>query len=137
MCRGAIGRGVVRAQLHPLSLAPCATITVVRRSNVVILFGAATSVFIVTLLIADANHVPEWEQDVVRWFVSAPDWVAAMLWPIMQLGTLLIGVVAVGLVATVAFGLRRGVTVIASGVLAWFLARVVKDVVERGRPVEF
>jgi undecaprenyl-diphosphatase len=109
----------------------------VRRSNVVVLFVVAAVLFLVTCVIADASPLPEWEQDLSKWFGRAPDLVAAALWPVMQLGSLWVGVVGVGLVATFVFGLRRGFAVFASGLLAWFLARVVKSVVERGRPVDF
>jgi undecaprenyl-diphosphatase len=131
----AILRRVVLAHVHAVSLAPCATIAAMRRTMSVLLVAAV--IFLVTFLVADANHVPAWEQDVTEWCSDAPDWFVAVLWPVMQLGSFWVGVVGIGLVAAVVFGPRRGTAVFASGLLAWFLAQVVKNTVERGRPADF
>jgi membrane-associated phospholipid phosphatase len=56
-----------------------------------------------------------------------------VVWPIMQLGNF----VAVPIAAAVAAGLRRfrlALAMLAAGIAAYFLAKVVKDIVVRGRP---
>jgi membrane-associated phospholipid phosphatase len=62
---------------------------------------------------------------------------ADLLWPVMQLGSLF-GPVLVGLVV---FAWRRSlaltVTVVVSGLAAWFTAKAIKETVERGRPLEY
>jgi glycosyltransferase 2 family protein len=107
------------------------------RRPILVLLGVASALFVVTFLLADTHDVAAWEKHVTIWFNDAPDWVAALLWPVMQLGTLLVGAVGVGLVAAIVYGPKRGGAVLASGVGAWFFAKIVKQVVERGRPIDF
>jgi undecaprenyl-diphosphatase len=54
----------------------------------------------------------------------------------MQLGTIWSPIV-IGIVAGFVYGWRRGLAVVVAGVGAWFLAKYVKDLVERGRPLHF
>ena len=77
-----------------------------------------------------------WELDLTEWINDAPGWLAGVLWPVMQLGTVWAPVV-IGIAAAWWYGWRRGLAIVVSGVAAWFLARVVKDIVERGRPLEY
>lgn len=99
------------------------------------LIGAA-AVLALAWLASVHHHVAGWERHVAIWFNAAPDWVARILGPIMRLGTLL-GAAIVALVAALVCGVRRGVLVLLSALLAYGLARWVKDIVDRGRPVEF
>ena len=52
----------------------------------------------------------------------------------MQLGTVWAPLV-IGVVAAITWGVRRGVIVAVSGLGEWFLAKVVKEAVERERPL--
>ncbi len=107
------------------------------RRHLIVLAGAAAA-FFVAFLIVDNNTVSisDWETDLTKWINGAPAWLAHVLWPIMQLGTVW-GPMVIGIVVIYVYGWRRGVAVIVSGVVAWFLAKYVKDIVSRGRPLHF
>jgi len=83
---------------------------------------------------ARQRPIPEWEADTTRRLNDAPAWVAHSIWPVMQLGTL-------GLVLVIALvvGLARrdwllAACLVGSVAVTWFGARLVKHIVERGRP---
>ncbi|MET1002459.1 MAG: phosphatase PAP2 family protein [Acidimicrobiia bacterium] len=101
-----------------------------------VLLGAAAAVFLPALTVAAAEPPPDWELDLAEWINDAPGWLAGVLWPVMQLGTVWAPVV-IGIAAAWWYGWRRGLAIVVSGVAAWFLAKVVKDIVERGRPLEY
>ena len=101
-----------------------------------ILLAAAAIVLVPAMVVASDEPPPGWELDLTEWINDAPGWLAAVLWPVMQLGTVWAPVV-VGLAAAWWFGWRRGLAVVVSGVAAWFLAKLVKDIFERGRPLEY
>jgi undecaprenyl-diphosphatase len=87
--------------------------------------------------VAVQRPVPEWELRLAEWINDVPAWIADVLHPIMQLGTL--GgpvVVAVGIAAFRRDWLLSGATVVA-GLATWFGAKGVKRVVERDRPLGF
>ena len=86
--------------------------------------------------VAVQQPVPGWELDLTEDINRAPDLVATLLWPVMQLGSLW-GPLIVGVFALVAFGPRRGLVVFVSGALAWIIAKEVKSIVERGRPAQY
>lgn len=88
-------------------------------------------------LVAVQRPVPGWELDLARAINDAPEASADGLWPVMQLGTL--GgplLVAVALAARMRW-LPLAAAVVTGGVLAWFAAKAVKRIVERGRPLEY
>jgi undecaprenyl-diphosphatase len=101
-----------------------------------ILGVASATVFFGLCLIVDAAEIDPWEVDVTRWINDAPAWLDEVLWPIMQLGTVWAPIV-IAIVAAYLWGIRRGLAVIASGLAAWILAKVVKEAVERGRPLRY
>lgn len=88
-------------------------------------------------IVAAQEPVPGWELELTRWLNGAPDWSASMLYPVMQLGTLgaPIGVALLILARTREWSSAAAVLV--GGVVAWFGAKGVKDVVERGRPLTY
>lgn len=87
--------------------------------------------------IAVQRPVPKWELQHTEWINSAPDAIADVLYPIMQLGTLAgPAIVAVGIAAVRRDWLLSGATMLA-GLAAWFGAKGVKRVVERERPLGF
>jgi glycosyltransferase 2 family protein len=103
-----------------------------------LMLAAAAAAFFIAFLLVDRNttSVAQWEVDVTTWCNDAPDWVAYLLWPIMQLGTVW-GPIVVGIGAGYIYGWRRGSAVVVSGLAAWFLAKLVKHLVSRGRPLQF
>jgi glycosyltransferase 2 family protein len=88
-------------------------------------------------VVALQDTLPEWEKSSTRWFNDAPDWVAHAMWPVMQGGTL-VAPIAVALV----IGLVRrdwfvaGVMMVV-GVVTWFGAQGIKQLVDRERPFGF
>jgi undecaprenyl-diphosphatase len=87
--------------------------------------------------IAVRRPVPKWELRHTEWINGAPDAIADVLYPIMQLGTLAgPAIVAVGIAVFRRDWLLSGATMLA-GLAAWFGAKGVKRVVERERPLGF
>lgn len=76
---------------------------------------------------------PEWEVTTFRLVNDLPDWLFPIIWPFMQYGVF----VTIPIVATVAFYFKRyrlAALLLIGGVGIYYLARVVKEVVPRGRP---
>lgn len=87
--------------------------------------------------VAVERPVPGWELDLTETVNGTPDAVATALWPVMQAGTLAAPLVAAVAIAVLARDrLLAGVAVVA-GLVAWFGAKGVKQVVGRGRPLRY
>ncbi|HET6954693.1 MAG TPA: phosphatase PAP2 family protein [Acidimicrobiales bacterium] len=88
-----------------------------------------------TLLLSDrVDTVPGWEIDVFEAVNGLPDALRWPIWPVMQLGSfwMLVGGAVVAWLVT---RRRRPVyATVATVLLAWTLARVVKRAIDRGRP---
>ena len=87
------------------------------------------------LLLEDRRDVvPGWEIDVFRAVNDLPGALRWPVWPLMQLGNFWM----LGIGALMAYLVTRHVgpalAVVAAVLMAWILAKVVKDAVERGRP---
>jgi undecaprenyl-diphosphatase len=99
--------------------------------------GVAGLAVALSYVVAVQDPVPDAERTFTRWINDAPDVVAAPLYPVMQLGT----VWAPLLVGLAILVLRRdrllALASIAAGLVAWFGAKGVKQLVERGRPLEY
>jgi len=92
-------------------------------------------VFLLSSFLIDKSRVNKTEVTVFRWFNDLPDFLFEVLWIFMQFGNLVI----VPIVVIAAILLRRFRLAAALGLagsLVWLLAKVVKQVVERGRPAE-
>ncbi len=89
--------------------------------------------FGLALVVAMRAPVPGWELQVTEWVNDAPDGVADVLYPLMQLGTL---VAPLGVAAVLLFRRDRlgALATIVIGLVAWFGAKLIKQWVERGRP---
>jgi membrane-associated phospholipid phosphatase len=95
----------------------------------------AVIVFFLTAIPIDARDVSSLETDafrVVNEFSGAIYWWA---WPVMQLGNFVV-VPAAAVVAAAFRRIRLAAALAISGTLVWLLAKVVKDLVSRGRPAE-
>lgn len=97
---------------------------------------AAILLLIATALPIQRNYVPSVERDVFHAINGLPGALEPAVSAVMQLGNLL----AVPIVALIALAVTRRYRVpldlLMSGMAAWLLARVVKELVQRGRPVE-
>ena len=85
---------------------------------------------------ASAGAPARWELETFRWANDLPSWLYVPLWPLMQFGTL----GAIPVTACVALLCRRRRLVLgiaAAGLVGYVSAKVIKGVVERGRPADF
>ena len=84
---------------------------------------------------ARGGNVPDAEVDVFRWLNdSLPDGLEWVLWGPMQFGAIgAVGVVAVGQLVLTRRWLPTVMTVVV-GLEGWALAKVIKPIVDRGRP---
>jgi membrane-associated phospholipid phosphatase len=83
----------------------------------------------------DARDVSELETDVFRFINELPGSLYGAVWPVMQFGNVIAAPV-VAVAALIARRIRLAVGFFVSGFLVWLLAKVIKDLVERGRPAE-
>src|SRR5262245_4637667 len=98
--------------------------------------AAATALLIATAELVRRDRVAALEVDAFRVVNDLPGFLYPPVWAIMQLGNL----VAVPVVAALAALTRRfrlAVNLLVAGVGVWFLAILVKGLVERGRPAHF
>ncbi len=88
----------------------------------------------VSYIAATSDPIASWEIELTRWLNHAPDPVAAGLWPVMQLGSL-VGPFIVG-GAILVFRRDRVLAglAVAAGVGTWMAAKGIKQLVSRGRP---
>ena len=97
----------------------------------------AAGTLLLSFLVALRDQVPSWELRLTEWLNSAPDAVATVLYPLMQLGTLAAPLlVALGILVFKRDRLLAATTIVV-GVVAWFGAKLIKASVERGRPIEY
>ncbi|MBW3611055.1 MAG: phosphatase PAP2 family protein [Actinobacteria bacterium] len=99
------------------------------------------AVAVAALLVATLTALPETVSPAERSVFAAvnglPDAIEWPLWALMQLGAVLI-VVVVALLAVLGWRrLRPSVDLLAAGLLTWFLGRVMKSLLGRGRPASF
>lgn len=100
------------------------------------LLVALVALVVTTLSALPRNVTPVEEQlfDAVNRWPDAIEW---PLWTVMQLGAAL-SVPAIALLAVLGWRrLRPGIDLLVAGTLAWLCARVMKDLLERGRPAAF
>lgn len=99
-------------------------------------FLLAMLVLVLSALPLRGNEISRMEEAIFSAINSWPDWLGLILFPVMQLGTL----VAVAIAAAIAlFVLKRSrvaIDLALAGIITWAVARIVKAVVERGRPGE-
>ena len=84
-------------------------------------------------LLLDGRQVPDLEATVFRAVNGVPEVPFAVAWAPMQLGNV-VAVPTAALVALVARRYRAALALGAAGLSAWVLGKVVKGLVERGRP---
>lgn len=92
--------------------------------------------FAATTLEVANNPIAEWELDLFEAVNGLPDWLYLVIWPFMQYGVF----VTIPIATLVTWFLRRrrlAVLLAVSGVSIYLLAKVVKRIVDRGRPNAF
>ena len=88
-------------------------------------------------VVAIQRPVPQSELQLTQWINGWPDWTATILYPVMQLGTVIAPIGAAIAVAIFRRDALLAAATVVSGLTTWFLAKGVKEVVERGRPLEY
>ncbi|MGH2807155.1 MAG: phosphatase PAP2 family protein [Actinomycetota bacterium] len=106
---------------------------VTRRARHVAHLITGVAVLIVSALLVDEYYVTSLEHDVFQTINGAPDFLYWPAWVLMQFGNLL-AVPAVFVIAIVLRRWRLAAMFGIAGVAKWYLARVVKDLVQRERP---
>lgn len=102
-----------------------------RRSAIVAAVGLV--VLVVSALPVEASRIDGPELEVFRAVNDLPSALFPLLWPLMQFGAVLV-VPATALAAAAFHRYRLAAEVVAAGVAAWILAKVVKGTVFRERP---
>jgi membrane-associated phospholipid phosphatase len=98
------------------------------------LLPTALSVVLLSGLLALAGRVPDWEEGVFE-LVNGVPLPVLLVWPVMQLGNV-VAVPVAGLVAACTRRWRLAVELVLAGTLAYVVAKVLKELVDRGRPGE-
>jgi glycosyltransferase 2 family protein len=98
--------------------------------------AAAVALLVATAELVHRNRVAALEVDAFRLVNDLPGFLYPPVWAVMQLGNLL-AVPAVAALAALTRRFRLAVNLLVAGVGVWFLAILVKGLVERGRPAHF
>lgn len=96
--------------------------------------AAAVVGLVGSYLVAIRRPVPRAELDLTRTINDAPDAVAHALWPVMQLGSVWGPMVVALAVLVFVRDKLLAATVLVTGIVTWFAAKGIKQIVERGRP---
>jgi undecaprenyl-diphosphatase len=83
-----------------------------------------------------SDEVTRLEREIFVFVNDWPDWLEAPGWPVMQAGALAMVPLASLVVWVVWRRKRPALALFSSGLTAWVLAKVVKELVDRGRPAE-
>lgn len=97
--------------------------------------AAAGGVLAATAAIA-ATGVPSWEASLFHVLNDVPDWVDYVVWLPMQLGSAWAPAIAAAAAWFIAKSWRPVVGSLVAGWGGWWLAKLVKDEIGRGRPYE-
>jgi undecaprenyl-diphosphatase len=87
--------------------------------------------------VAVNRPIPGWELWLTEWINDVPDAVGSALYPVMQLGTLGGPLVVAIAIALVKRDVVLSAAVLITGLVTWFAAKGVKQVVERDRPLTY
>lgn len=105
-----------------------------RRLDILLLLVGA-GILILASIPIEAREVSGFEADVFEAMNGLPGAIYGAMWPVMQFGNVIAAPVA-ALAALVARRFRLAAGLAISGMLVWLLAKVIKDLIERGRPAE-
>ncbi|HKQ00213.1 MAG TPA: phosphatase PAP2 family protein [Actinomycetes bacterium] len=107
-----------------------------RHPGDVVRLVAALAVLLVSIKLVNRNHIDELEIDAFRLVNDLPSVLYPPTWMVMQLGNVLVVPVVAG-VAAFTRRFRLAVNLALAGFGCYFLARLVKDLVHRGRPSQY
>jgi membrane-associated phospholipid phosphatase len=104
------------------------------RVELALLFGGLALALCSGLPVSGAR-VPGWEEAIFRAINDLPDFLYRPVWVVMQFGSFL-AIFAVAIVALASRRFRLAIGLGIAGVSVYFLAEVLKQIVDRGRPAE-
>jgi membrane-associated phospholipid phosphatase len=107
-----------------------------RLRTAVVLAAGGFIAFLLASVVAGTRDPASWELRSFRLVNDLPEWLNVPLWPLMQYGSL----AAIPLLAAAAWVLRRrplAVGILVAALTGYLLAKVAKEVVERGRPADY
>jgi len=104
------------------------------RSELALLVGGL-ALALVSGLPVSRGDVPSWERAIFRAINDLPDVLYRPVWVVMQLGSFS-AIAAVAVVALVSRRFRLAIGLGIAGVSVYFLAQLMKQVVDRARPAE-
>jgi glycosyltransferase 2 family protein len=107
-----------------------------RHPGDVVRLVTALAVLLVSIKLVNRNHIDELEVDAFRLVNDLPGALYRPLWLVMQLGNVLVVPVVVG-VAALTRRLRLAVNLAVAGFGCYFLAILVKNLEQRGRPSQY
>jgi undecaprenyl-diphosphatase len=90
----------------------------------------------VTIKLVNRNHIDELEIDAFRLVNDLPGVLYLLVWPVMQLGNVLV-VPVLAVAAALSRRYRLAVNLAVAGFGCYLLAKLVKDLVQRGRPAQY
>jgi glycosyltransferase 2 family protein len=97
---------------------------------------AAIGVLLLSIKLVNRNHIDELEIDAFRLVNDLPGVLYPLVWTVMQLGNVL-AVPVVAVAAALSRRYRLAVNLAVAGFGCYLLARLVKAVVQRGRPSQY
>jgi glycosyltransferase 2 family protein len=96
----------------------------------------AVAVLLLTIKLVNRNHIDELEVDAFRLVNDLPGVLYLLVWPVMQFGNVLM-VAVLAVAAALSRRYRLAVNLAVAGFGCYFLAKLVKDLVQRGRPAQY
>jgi undecaprenyl-diphosphatase len=106
----------------------------VRRAEVVAVLGGSATLAGTWVLVAVTHGVPGWEHQTFEWVNDWPDALWPVLWTPMQIGSLAGSLVVIVVTFVTTRQKRLTLAALTASQVAWWSAKVIKGVVERGRP---
>ncbi len=105
------------------------------RAGRLVLDAAAATVVVWSAVRASRTTVSRTEEQVFRRVNDGPEWVAPLIWPVMQMGSLGAVFVAAGSECKRS-GPERAVRIAVAGTAVWGGIKLIKPLVGRGRPAD-
>lgn len=99
--------------------------------------GIAAVGLVSSYIVAVQRPLPTWELRLTERINDVPDWVGSAMYPVMQMGTIAGPVIVAVSIVIFRRDLVLGAATVVTGLLTWFAAKWVKQLVERDRPLTY
>jgi undecaprenyl-diphosphatase len=106
----------------------------VRRAEVIAVLGGGVVLACSWIVVAVGHGVPDWEARSFEWINGLADALWPVVWPAMQLGSLVGSALVVIGTYVVSRDRRLTLAALVASQVAWWSAKLVKALVGRGRP---